>query len=47
MCGYYGEFTDDHVAAMKRDERIEILNIEDEEFGIEIGTKKVEFKIVE
>lgn len=45
MSAYYGEFSDDHVAEMERDAKIEILNVEDGEFGLDQGTKKVEFAI--
>lgn len=42
---YYGEFSDDWTRQLKNDDRVEIIEIEDGEFGIDMGTKHVKFNI--
>jgi len=42
---YRGEFPDNHSEELRQDNRIEIVSVEDGEFGLDGGTKHVEFRI--
>lgn len=44
MATYYVELSDSMLRQMKKDPRINILDIKDGDFGLDQGTKKVEWE---
>lgn len=42
---YYGEFSDSHATALEADPNIEVVKVTDGEFGLDQGTKHVQFRL--
>jgi hypothetical protein len=45
MSEYYGEFSDSHAKQLQEDPNVEVLEIEDGEYGVDKGTKFVKLQI--
>lgn len=42
---YYGEFSDSWAKTLQEDDRVEVLDVEDGDWGLNQGTKFITFKI--